>query len=122
MAVTEEDVQVVADTTTDVALFLTTAQSIVTTYLVPKILDTTVLDSITLYLAAHLTVLTTEKGGQRRIKIGESDESYRVPGERDIGLAQTRFGQMALMLDYTGTLAGLSANKGLKAEFEVVTS
>jgi Flp pilus assembly CpaE family ATPase len=75
MAVTEEDVQVVADTTTDVALFLTTAQSIVTTYLVPKILDTTVLDSITLYLAAHLTVLTTEKGGQRRIKIGESDES-----------------------------------------------
>lgn len=120
MTVTAEQVQTVADVSTDVSLFLTTAQTIVSTHLADKGLSADVIDSITLYIAAHLTVLTTEKGGQRRIKIGESDESYRTPGEKDTGLAQTRFGQMAMMLDSSGTLASLSANKGLRAQFEVV--
>jgi hypothetical protein len=116
MAVTAEQVQAVADVTSDVALFLTTAQNFVTTHLSGKGLDSTELDQITLYLAAHLTILTTEKGGQRREKLGEADESYRVPGDKDTGLAQTRFGQMAMMMDSSGTLASMSTNKGLRAE------
>lgn len=120
MAVTTDQVQKVADTTSDVSLFLTTAESIVGANLSGTTLDSSELDMITLYLAAHLVVLTEEKGGQRRIKIGESDESFRTPGEKDTGLSQTRFGQMAMMLDSSGTLASMSSNKGLRAQFEVV--
>ena len=120
MAVTTEQVQTVSGVSSDVSLYLTSATNFLTAEFPVDDVDATTLDLITLYLAAHLVVLTSERGGQRREKMGEADESYRVPGDKDTGLAQTRFGQMALMFDTTGTLAGLSANKGLKALFSVV--
>lgn len=120
MATTEEDIQRVTNVSTDVSLFKTLAEQIVTSKLQSKGLSEETLDAITLYFAAHLVVLSDEAGGLRRSKTGEADESYRVPGDKDIGLASTRFGQMAMLLDSSGTLASMSANKGLRAQFELV--
>lgn len=120
MAITEADVRKVAGTTLDCSIFLTTAQTVYTNQLGDEGLDSAIADAITLYLAAHFAVLTTESGGLRRSKLSEADETYRIPGEKDVGLAFTRFGQQAMLLDPTGILAGLSANKGLRALFEVV--
>lgn len=122
MTVTAENVQTVAGVPAsyDVSIFLSSATTLVNDALADKGLSSDALEVILLYLAAHLTSLSYERGGLRRVKIGESDESYRVPGDKDIGFAATRFGQQAMMMDTTGTLAGMSANKGLKAFFEVL--
>jgi hypothetical protein len=77
---------------------------------------------IALYLSAHFAALATERGEIVRDKMGDADQSYRNVGSEEDGFTMTRFGQMALVLDPTGTLAGIDANKGLKAKFEVVSS
>lgn len=120
MAVTQQQIAAVADTPLDCSIYLTTAQAVFNDTLLDKGLSTGLSDAIILYLGAHFAILTTESGGLRRSKLSEADETYRIPGEKDVGLAFTRFGQQAMMLDTTGTLAGLSTNKGVKALFEVV--
>lgn len=120
MAVTQQQVATVADTSLDCSSFLATAQAIFDAVLADKGLDSGLADQIILYLGAHFAVLTTESGGLRRSKLSEADETYRIPGEKDVGLAFTRFGQQAMLLDISGTLAGMSTNKGVRALFEVV--
>lgn len=120
MAVIIDQVREVSGVSSADQLYLDTANNFMAVEFPGSELDANTKDAVTLYLAAHLVVLSKENGGLRRSKLGEADESYRVPGDKDTGLAQTRFGQMAMMLDTTGHLAGLSANKGLKALFEVV--
>jgi hypothetical protein len=122
MAVTDAQVKVIVDTTVDTTPFIAVAEAIVTKHLLSKGIDSVLLDQIRLYLAAHFTALTVETGGYRRIKMGESDETYKTPGEKATGFAFTRFGQQAMILDYTGTLARISSGMGLKAEFEVVSA
>ena len=122
MAVSSAQVKAIITTTiADTASFIAIAQNIVDEELVDSGHSTTRLDSIVLYLSAHLVCLTEELGGLRRSRLGEADESYRVPGEKDTGFASTRYGQTAMMLDTTGVLAGLSANKGLKALFSIIS-
>lgn len=120
MAVTAEDVKAIYPTSLDVDPFLEIAQNLADELLSDKGLSEKAMDSIVIYLTAHLLALTEENGGLRRQKMGDSDESYRVPGDKAMGFAQTRFGQMAMILDTTGTLAATSANSGLKAKFEIV--
>lgn len=120
MAVTAQQVATIVDTSTDCAPFLATANAIFNATLQGKGLPSDLSDQIILYLAAHFAVLTTESGGLKRSKLSEADESYRIPGDKDTGLSFTRFGQQAMLLDTSGTLAGLSTNKGLKALFEVI--
>lgn len=121
MAVTSNQVKAIIVTTIDnTAPFITVAQNLADEELAGKGLSGERIDSIVLYLSAHFVCLTEEFGGLRRSRLGESDESYRVPGEKDTGLASTRFGQNALMLDTSSTLASLSTNKGLKALFTVI--
>lgn len=120
MTVTASDVQKIYPTSLDVSAFLEIAQNFADELLSGKGLSEDTLDSIVIYLTAHLLVLTEEGGGLRRQKMGDSDESYRVPGDKETGFSQTRFGQMAMILDPTGTLAGIGANNGLKAKFEIV--
>lgn len=124
MTVSPIDVQKVTDvnSSVDIEVQCKTAQTMVTQLLSGKGLDASVSDAVGLYLAAHLVSLTVEKGGLRRDRLGDADQSYKVPGDKDTGLASTRFGQMALMLDTSGTLAALSANKGLKALFSVINT
>lgn len=121
MAVTSDQVKAIIETTiTDTTPFIAIAQNLATEELVGEGLSAERLDNIVLYLSAHFVCLTSEGGGLKRSRLGESDESYKTPGDKDTGLASTRFGQTALMLDTSGKLAAMSANKGLKALFTVV--
>jgi hypothetical protein len=77
--------------------------------------------SIELLLAAHFANLSWEKGPLAAVRVGEAQERYH-----DIykgGFGATRFGQQAMLLDTSGTLAGMSAaadKPTRKAEFQVV--
>lgn len=123
MAVTDADVKRVIDTIRD-----TSSQIVTATALADAILPTSswahgsgLRDEIIKYLAAHFVALVEENGGLRRSKLGDSDDSFKTPGDKDTGLAFTRYGQQAMLLDVTGKLAAVSSNKGMKARFEVVT-
>jgi hypothetical protein len=120
MAIVNADVQAIIDTARDTSPFIETAQLIVDEELDGSGLSDERLDRIVLYLAAHFVCLTEEAGGLRRSKLGESDESFRVPGDKDVGLAFTRYGQQAMLLDTTGRLASINAKNGLKALIEVI--
>lgn len=120
MSISDAQLQKIIKTALDTSLFISTATQFVSGQLSSAGFSSDELDSITLYFAAHLVVLSDEYGGLRRSRLGEADESYRVPGDKDTGLASTRFGQMVILLDTSGTLAGLSANKGITALFSVV--
>lgn len=79
------------------------------------------LKQIETYLAAHFATLATERGGLRKQQIGESSETYTSISEKFMGFLTTRFGQQAVALDKSGTLAEMAAaGSVLKAEFRVV--
>lgn len=120
MAIDNTKLQNIVKTSLDTAIFISTATAYVNNALQDAGLDSTTKENITLYVAAHLVVLSEEFGGLRRSRLGEADESYKVPGDKDTMLASTRFGQAAMMLDASGTLAGLSSNGGVKALFSVI--
>lgn len=124
MSVTTADVQKIYPTTSDLSGFLATAQLIVTEQLsnLTPALSSAMLDQITIYLTAHFAVIGLDKGGLRREKLGDSDESYRVPGDNDIGFRSTMYGQQAMLLDTSGTLAAMGAKAAtLPGLFEIVT-
>lgn len=120
MAVTDAQVKAIIDTTRDTSAFITNAQVFATEELTGKGLTNARLDLVVLYLSAHFVCLTEEMGGIRRSRMGEADESYKTPGEKDTGLKSTRYGQMAMLLDTSGTLAALASSNGLKALFALV--
>lgn len=120
MAVIDSQVKAIIDTSRDTSAFITTAQLLVDEELADKGLSDDRLDQITLYLAAHFVCITEESGGLRRSKLGDGDESYKVPDAKTSGLTFTRYGQQALILDKSGTLAAISASGGLKARFTVM--
>ncbi len=96
---------------------IVTANLMVTTHLSDQGHTAAILTQIELYLAAHFVTLTEEGGGITRSKIGDADESYA--NVYDQGFSSTRFGQTALSLDTSGTLARVAQSK-LKADFRVV--
>lgn len=115
--VTEGQVKELIDTKRSVGTFIDTANLYVTRHLASKITDAAVLAKIELYLAAHFTAITEERGGLVFSAIGDARES--VSNIYDTGFRQTRFGQQALLLDDSGTLAALSRDQ-LKAQFRIV--
>lgn len=84
-------------------------------------------DLIASYLAAHFLAITdsqTQEGGGggaslKSQKLGEASETYAVP-TNEYGFLTSMYGQQALALDTSGKLAASQANKGIKAQFEVV--
>lgn len=76
------------------------------------------LKQIELYLSAHFAVITLERGGMVKQKVGDAEETYQVPGFNTVGLVTTRFGQQVVILDSSGKLAALS-QKPVKAIFRV---
>jgi hypothetical protein len=120
MTVTTADITAVIDTNRNVQPFLDTASLIVSEDLQGKGLSSSRLDEITIYLAAHFVAITEEKGGLRREKTGDAEDAYVTPTKVDSGLAMTRYGQQALILDSSGTLAKISAGSKLAARFEVL--
>jgi hypothetical protein len=76
-----------------------------------------ILKKIELYLAAHFLALTEELGGLVRDTMGDSAQS--MANVYKAGLRSTRFGQVALDLDTSGTLARLATSM-LRAELRIV--
>jgi hypothetical protein len=120
MAINDAAVKAVIDTDRDTTPFIATAQLIVDEDLADKGLSAGRLDQVVLYLAAHFVAVTEEKGGLTSERLGEAEDTYRAPSAREKGLAATRYGQQAMLLDNSGTLASLSTNVGLKARFGVI--
>ncbi len=120
MAINDSQVKAVIDTARDTTPFIATAQLIADEGLAGKGLSAARLDQIVLYLAAHFVCITEEKGGLTSDKLGDATEQYRQPSARERGLMATRFGQQAMMLDTSGTLAAISTNAGLKAKFRLI--
>jgi hypothetical protein len=71
------------------------------------------------YLAAHLFVLSEEKGGLTLDKIGETEERYVTTSTPQYGLRSTRFGQFILGLDTTGQLEAQLVGGSKKALFRL---
>ena len=115
--VTDVEVKEIVETSKDTTSFIHTANAIVEEHLVPLTLSVTMLTKIELYLSAHFVALTEERGGLLRSSLGESAETYADIYEE--GFRSTRFGQQAIALDTTGTLAQLS-NQKLRAVFRIV--
>ncbi len=99
--------------------FIATASLIVDENLVglDPALSTAMLGRIELYLAAHLTAITEEMGGLTSQAMEDAKDSYA--DVYSAGYQSTRYGQMAVTLDTSGTLKRLGAPT-LKAEFRVV--
>lgn len=116
--VSDADVKTLIDTDRDTCdPFIMVANTIVNTHLTTSITDTDLLQAIELYLAAHFTAITEERGALIRSSLGESAETYQDLYKE--GLGSTRFGQQAMTLDHTGSLKTLSRSS-LKAIFRVV--
>lgn len=110
------------DASVDVAFFVTTANTVVDELLLSSGLTEATLKLIETFLAAHFYVLTNEGGARASETIGDATERYHNTYTK--GFGSTRFGQQALVLDTTGTLAEESAKADSpitkKAEFRVV--
>jgi len=68
-------------------------------------LNDTLLKEIERLLAAHFATVNEERGGLSQESKGDSSESYR--GTAGTSIRSTRYGQQAIMLDPSGTLAKL---------------
>lgn len=120
--VTVNDVKKVYPTSADLSGFLQTAKLLVANQLLDQGLSDATLFEITVYLTAHFATVGMEHGGLKSKKVGESTETWNATGDKDTGLKSTGYGQTAMLLDSSGTLAGLNTSaSGLEALFEVVS-
>lgn len=116
--VSEGQVKGIVDTNRSVDQFIDTANVFVTEHLAPVTSNTALLAKIELYLAAHFVAITEERGGIVESGLGiEVNERYSDVYTE--GLRSTRYGQQALVLDSTGTLARM-ANTKMRARFRVI--
>lgn len=106
----------IADATI-LAEMITTASQFVDDHLADQDLSTRILRSIEQYLAAHFVALTEEGGGLISSEFGDADDKWANVYES--GLKSTRFGQAAISMDSSGTLARV-ASTNMKALFRVV--
>ena len=82
-----------------------------------------ILAKIELYLATHIVLMSTSSGGAgggalKYTKVGDASEAYNTDSLGS-SLSSSRFGELAIMFDTSGILAGLSTAK-LTAQFRVV--
>jgi len=96
---------------------INTANIYVDTHLLNAGHAANILERIELYLAAHIVALTEERGALKGGKFGDASEF--LADVFDDGFRSTRFGQMAITLDTSGTLASLG-RANMKARFMVV--
>lgn len=108
--VTDTEVFSIIDTSlTDIDTQIEMANNYVTTTLGSNTnLSATDLKYIEMQLAAHFVAL---KDPQRKSeKLGDAKDDYNV-GKVDMGLNATTYGQQAILLDHTGTLASKGKRK-----------
>lgn len=120
--VTDEQLRAVVGAAADevVTFYIDDANLLVNETLVGHGLSEDRLTVIEKYLAAHLYVLTVERGGLTKDKVGESEQGYvDFTGK---GIASTRFGSLAISLDTSGQLALIVAEPKRYAQLRVVAS
>lgn len=116
--VTEGQVKSIIDTNRSVDQFIDTASIFIDEHLASVVTNSALLAKIELYLAAHFVAITEERGGIVESGLGiEVNERYSDVYTE--GLKSTRYGQQALILDTSGTLASLTNTK-LKARFRII--
>ena len=116
--VTDAEVKAIIDTSRSVDPFIATATLLVNEELAASTtLSSERLQQIELYLAAHFTAITEERGALTSSEKGDASEEYGV--EVGSGLNSTRYGQQAISLDTSGRLAAI-ASSGNKARFTLV--
>lgn len=115
--VTDNEVKAIIDTARDTTPFINIAHLVVDEQLAGKGLSSDRLKQIELFLAAHYTAITEERGQLKSSKVGEATDTFdNIAGQ---GLKQTRFGQQAISLDISGTLKSMGSQV-LPAQFRVV--
>lgn len=119
--ITEAEVKEIIDTsiTSGLVAFIAAASSIVEDELLGKGLSTTRLKEIERYLAAHfVSIRDTSQGQIVSEKIGDAQINYKQFGEAR-ALNSSRYGQQAMFLDTSGTLASIGKGNS-RAQFKVV--
>ena len=115
MAVTEADVRTllkVVDSGTSVAQELAAAQRYVAEHLTGKGLSADQTDDVTLYVAAHLASIGLPATRLKSMTTGPIRSVYLNPNTGE-GLRGTHWGQQAIALDPSGTLAALDTPRAL---------
>lgn len=112
--VSDADVKTILDTTVTTTPFITMANLFVNNRLVGQGLDEDMLTQIELNVSAHLTCMLDPRLTQEAM--GDLKRTMQ-DGPLAQGLASTRYGQTAIMLDPTGILA--SASVKIPATFNV---
>lgn len=112
--VTDAEVHAIIATPLDpLTSFITTATTFVDSWLLSKGLPADVLKQIELYLAAHFVAVTDPRA--QSIRDADTAVSLQL-GKDGSGLCSTQYGSMAVMLDGSGTLAGIGQKR---VSFEV---
>lgn len=111
MSVEVDDVKLVIGTETqmsdeDITSFITLATTLVSETVTETTLSANRLDLITRYLAAHLIAVSDDELRAASKKIGNTQ--YNFNELLGMGLKSTRYGQMALLLDTSGSLSSIS--------------
>jgi hypothetical protein len=86
---------------------INTAHHLVDAKVTPAGVDADLLIDIELWLSAHFVAIRDPRAESERI----GDYSVNFQGKTDMGLNATTYGQQAIALDYTGTLASLNLKK-----------
>ena len=118
--ITEAEVKEIIDTsiTSSLVAFIAAASSMVEDELVGKGLSATRLKEIERYLSAHfVSVKDVSQGQVVSEKIGDAQIDYKqfAAGK---ALDSSRYGQMAILLDTSGTLASIGKGNS-RAQFKV---
>jgi hypothetical protein len=95
-------------TAAQLAPFVRTANIVVNTHLTGKGLSSDVLKEVETYLAAHFATLDDPR--VKTEKIG-NEYSATYQGETGMGFSSSHYGQMALMLDSSNSLASLGKKR-----------
>jgi hypothetical protein len=100
--VTDTEVKAIIDTEIDTTPFIATANTLVNNLLSDSGLDDTTLASIELWLSAHYVAVRDPRF--RSVRTEQHSMEFER-GQAGMGIRATTYGQQALELDTSGTLA-----------------
>ena len=101
-------------------IMIDTAHTLTDNRLSNKNLPADLLEKIELFLSAHFLAVSEERGALAESRLGEA-ESHLAENIFGPGLSSTRFGQQAIALDPSGSLATTGAGTGT-AQFRVISA
>lgn len=111
-----QDIMGITLSSTYVDKYIKSANALVNQALASASLEEDTLTEIEMWIAAHMISVTRERQAKKE---GAGGAEIEYTGEYGLGLNSTSFGQMAIALDSTGTLADLASGKK-KATFYTI--